>query len=458
MRYSPHEYQRYATEYIETHPVAAVLLDMGLGKTSITLTALNNLLFDSFEVHKVIVIGPLRVSRHTWPLEIEKWDHLKGLRYSVAVGTESERMSALRKQADIYLINRENVQWLLTESGIPFDFDMVVIDELSSFKNHQTKRFKALMKVRPKVKRIVGLTGTPSSNGLMDLWAEFRLLDMGERLGRFIGQYRTSYFRPDKQNGQVVFSYKPLPGAEKQIYSKISDITISMKSTDHLRMPVLVDSRYTVYLSETEREKYEELKKDLVLQLPDGEITAANAASLSGKLSQMADGAIYTDAGDVIAIHEKKLDALEDIIEAAYGRPVLVAYWFRHDLERITERLQKLKIPYARLDTDGSIRKWNAGEIPVALIHPASAGHGLNLQAGGSTLVWFGLTWSLELYQQTVARLWRQGQQSETVVVQHIITKGTIDERIMKALSEKDTTQAALIDAVKADLKIKANQ
>lgn len=454
MRYSPHEYQRYATEYIETHPVAAVLLDMGLGKTSITLTALNNLLFDSFEVHKVIVIGPLRVSRHTWPVEIEKWDHLKGLRYSVAVGTESERMSALRKQADIYVINRENVQWLITESGIPFDFDMVVIDELSSFKNHQTKRFKALMKARSKVKRIVGLTGTPSSNGLMDLWAEFRLLDMGERLGRFIGQYRTSYFRPDKQNGQVVFSYKPLPGAEKQIYSRISDITISMKSTDHLRMPELMDSRYTVYLSETEREKYEELKKDLVLQLPDGEITAANAASLSGKLSQMADGAVYTDAGETIAIHEKKLDALEDIIEAAYGRPVLVAYWFRHDFERISERLQKLKIPYARLDTDGSIRKWNAGEIPVALIHPASAGHGLNLQGGGNTLVWFGLTWSLELYQQTVARLWRQGQESETVVVQHIITKGTIDERIMKALSEKDTTQAALIDAVKADLKI----
>ena len=454
MRYSPHEYQRYAAEYIKAHPAAAVFLACGLGKTSITLTAVNDLMFDSFEIHRVLVVAPIRVASFSWPAEIEKWDHLAGLKYSVAVGTAAERLAALKKQADIYLINRENVQWLITESGIPFDFDMVVIDELSSFKNHQTKRFKALMKVRPKVKRIVGLTGTPSSNGLMDLWAEFRLLDMGERLGRFIGQYRTSYFRPDKQNGQVVFSYKPLPGAEKQIYGKISDITISMKSTDHLRMPELVDSRYTVYLSEMEREKYEELKKDLVLQLPDGEVTAANAASLSGKLSQMADGAIYTDSGGTIAIHERKLDALEDIIEAAYGRPVLVAYWFRHDLERITERLQGLKIPYARLDTDGSIRKWNAGEIPVALIHPASAGHGLNLQGGGNTLVWFGLTWSLELYQQTVARLWRQGQESETVVVQHIIAEGTIDERIMKALSEKDTTQAALIDAVKADLKI----
>lgn len=454
MRYEPHDYQQYAISYIEAHPVAAVLLDMGLGKTSITLTALNDLLFDSFEIHRVLVVAPIRVASFSWPAEIEKWDHLEGLKYSVAVGTAAERLAALKRKADIYLINRENVQWLITESGIPFDFDMVVIDELSSFKNHQTKRFKALMKVRPKVKRIVGLTGTPSSNGLMDLWAEFRLLDMGERLGRFIGQYRTSYFRPDKQNGQVVFSYKPLPGAEKQIYGKISDITISMKSTDHLQMPELVNSKYTVYLSEKEDSRYADLKNDLVLQLPDGDITAANAASLSSKLSQMANGAVYTDAGETVAIHERKLDALEDIIEAANGKPVLVAYWFRHDLERITERLHKLKIPCSRLDTDGSIRKWNAGEIPVALIHPASAGHGLNLQSGGNTLVWFGLTWSLELYQQTVARLWRQGQQSETVVVQHIITEGTIDERIMKALSEKDTTQAALIDAVKADLKI----
>ncbi len=409
-------------------------------------------MFDSFEVHKVLVIAPIRVASFSWPAEMEKWDHLKGMRYSVAVGTAAERLSALSRQADIYLINRENVQWLVSESGIPFDLDMVVIDELSSFKNHQTKRFKALMKVRPKVKRIVGLTGTPSSNGLMDLWAEFRLLDMGERLGRFIGQYRTSYFRPDKQNGQVVFSYKPLPGAEKQIYGRISDITISMKSTDHLRMPELVNSRYTVYLSEKEQERYEELKKDLVLQLPDGDITAANAAALSGKLSQMANGAIYTDTGETVSVHERKLDALEDIIEAANGKPVLVAYWFRHDFERISERLQKLKIPYARLDTDASIQRWNAGEIPVALIHPASAGHGLNLQAGGSTLVWFGLTWSLELYQQTVARLWRQGQSSETVVVQHIITDGTIDGRIMKALSEKDNMQSALIDAVKAEV------
>lgn len=454
LRYSPHEYQQYAAEYIETHPIAAVLLDMGLGKTSITLTALNNLLFDSFEIHKVIVIAPLRVARDTWSAEMEKWEHLSSLIYSVAVGTETERLAALRRQADIYIINRENVQWLISESGIPFNYDMVVIDELSSFKNHQTKRFKALMKMRPKVKRIVGLTGTPSSNGLMDLWAEFKLLDMGQRLGRFIGQYRTAYFQPDKRNGQVVFSYKPLPGAERQIYDKISDITISMKSADYLQMPELVESRYTVYLSEEERKRYVALKEDLVLQLPDGEITAANAASLSGKLSQMANGAVYSDDESILEIHQRKLDALEDLIEAANGKPVLVAYWFRHDLERIAERLHKLKIPFSRLDSSESIRRWNAGELPVVLIHPASVGHGLNLQSGGSTIVWFGLTWSLELYQQTNARLWRQGQESETVVVQHIVAEGTIDERIMKALSEKDTTQSALVDAVKADLQI----
>lgn len=453
MQYEPHDYQKYAIDYIETHPVAAVLLDMGLGKTSITLTALNDLLFDCFEVHRILVIAPLRVARNTWSDEISKWEHLQNLQYSVVVGTASERKTALAVSADIYIINRENVPWLMEDSGYPFDFDMVVVDELSSFKNHQSKRFRSLMKARPKVKRIVGLTGTPSSNGLMDLFAEFRLLDMGERLGRFIGQYRTAYFTPDKRNGQIVFSYKPLPGAENQIYRKISDITISMKSTDHLKMPELVNSRCIVHLSDQEQKRYEELKQDLVLQLPDGDITAANAASLSGKLCQMANGAVYSDDESILKIHDRKLDALEDIIEAANGKPLLVAYWFRHDYDRIAERFHKLHLPFSKLDADESIRKWNKGELPIALIHPASAGHGLNLQSGGSTLVWFGLTWSLELYQQTVARLWRQGQTAGTVVVQHIIAKGTIDERIMKALSQRDNTQSALIDAVKANLR-----
>ncbi len=450
MKYEPHNYQIFATNYIETHPISAVLLDMGLGKTIITLTALNDLLFDSFEAHRILVIAPLRVARDTWPAEVDKWDHLQNLIYSVAVGSESERRTALIQPADIYIINRENIQWLIEESGLPFQFDTVVVDELSSFKSYQAKRFRALMKVRPKVKRIVGLTGTPSSNGLMDLWAEFRLLDMGQRLGRFIGQYRNNYFSPDKRNGQIIYSYKPLPNAENQIYQKISDITISMKSTDYLQMPELVVTETVVRLSEKERDRYEELKRDMVLSLTDGEVTAANAAALSGKLCQMANGAIYGDEGFVHSIHERKLDALEDLIESANGKPVLVAYWFRHDLVRISERLTKRNIPFSRLDTAESIQCWNRGEIPVALIHPASAGHGLNLQSGGSTLIWFGLTWSLELYQQTNARLWRQGQTSETVVIQHIITKGTIDEQILSALSKKNMTQTALIDAVKA--------
>lgn len=452
MRYRPHEYQQYAIEYIETHPVSAVLLDMGLGKTSITLTALQDLLFDRFEVHKVLIIAPLRVARNTWPAELQKWDHLQDMTVSVVVGNAEERKSALAKQADLYVINREMVLWLVEQSGYKFDFDTVVIDELSSFKNHQSKRFKALMKVRPKVKRIIALTGTPSSNGLMDLWAEFRLLDMGERLGRYITQYRTQYFMPDKRSAQIIFSYKPLPGAEEQIYDKISDITISMKAADFLPMPERIESEYPVYLSEEEREKYDALKQEMVLQLPGEEITAANAASLSGKLSQLANGAIYTEEKDVITVHDRKLDALEDIIEAAAGKPILVAYWFQHDLQRITERLEALKVSYARISSPGSIEMWNRGEFAVGLIHPASAGHGLNLQEGGSTLVWFGLTWSLELYQQTNARLWRQGQKSNTVVIQHIVAKDTVDERILKALTEKNNTQEALIAAVKAEL------
>lgn len=451
MKFIPHDYQSYAIDYIERKPISAVLLDMGLGKTVITLTALNDLLFDSFEVHRVLIIAPLRVARQTWSDEIAKWDHLSDLRYSIAVGTEKERIEALNAKADLYVINRENVQWLVENTR--FDYDMVVVDELSSFKNHQAKRFRSLMKVRPRVKRIVGLTGTPTANGLMDLWAEFRLLDMGERLGRFIGQYRSAYFRPDKMNGQIVYSYKPLPGAEERIYGKISDITISMKAADHLKMPELVSLRYPVRLSDSERKIYDAMREELVLQIPGGEITAANAAALSGKLCQLANGAIYDDEGTAKPVHDRKLDALEDIIESMNGKPLLVAYWFRHDLERIKARLHKLHIPFSRLDTETSIRRWNAGEIPVALIHPASAGHGLNLQSGGSTLVWFGLTWSLELYQQTVARLWRQGQSSNTVVIQHIVAEDTIDERILAALRRKDAAQSALIEAVKANLR-----
>lgn len=421
---------------------------MGLGKSVITLSAIFDLCLDSFLVCKVLVIAPLRVARDTWPAEIKKWDHLKGLSYSVAVGTEKERIDALKKQSTLYIINRENVDWLVHKSGIPFHFDMVVIDELSSFKSYGAKRFKSLLKVRPSVKRIVGLTGTPSSNGLMDLWAEFRILDLGQRLGRYISHYRNTYFKPDKRNAQIVFSYKPLPGAEDEIYKQISDITISMKSTDYLKMPEYVSNEVFVTLSEKEWKVYSDFKEDMVANLGDEEIDAVNAAVLSGKLLQMANGAVYDSENKAHVIHDKKLDALEDLIEGANGKPILVAYWYKHDLERIKERF-----PVRQIQSSKDIEDWNDGKIPIAVIHPASAGHGLNLQSGGSTLIWFGLTWSLELYQQTNARLYRQGQKN-TVIVHHIITKDTIDEDVLLALTKKEKTQDALIDAVKANLEV----
>ena len=458
MRYRPHDYQTYATRFIEEQPVAALILGMGLGKSVITLTAIEHLMHDSFSVRKVLVIAPLRVAASTWPDEIRKWDHLSSLTFSVAVGTRDERIAALRRNADITIINRENIPWLIEESGVPFDYDMVVIDELSSFKNHRTKRFRSLMKARPKVKRIVGLTGTPSPNGLMDLWAEFRLLDGGKRLGRFIGQYRERWFLPDKRNQMVVFSYKPKEGAEDEIYSAIADITVSMKAMDRIRMPELIETEMKVSMSKDERKAYNSMKKDLVLSLPDGAITASNAASLSGKLMQLSSGAVYTDEESFTEIHRRKLDALEDAIESMNGKPLLIAYWFRHERTRISGLLTDLGIPWKEISDEASIREWNEGKLQAAIIHPASAGHGLNLQSGGSTLLWFTVPWSLELYQQTVARLWRQGQKEETTVVIHLITAGTIDERVLAALRRKDQTQEALLEAVKADLGIKGGE
>ena len=453
MKFIPHDYQAYAVNHILEHKAAALLLDMGLGKTVITLTAIEHLMYRDFEVRKVLVIAPLRVAQNTWPAEIQKWDHLRGMTWSVVIGSQEERIAALRRQADIYIINRENVQWLVEKSGAAFDYDMLVIDELSSFKSWQAKRFKSLMKVRPFVKRVVGLTGTPSSNGLMDLFAEFKLLDMGARLGRFIGQYRNAYFKPDRMNGPVVYSYKPLPGAEEEIYRRISDITISMKACGQLQMPELITTNYEVEMSFPEIRQYAKMKRELMLSLPDGEVTASNAAVLTGKLLQLSSGAIYGDDGSVMHIHDRKLDALEDIIEGMNGRPLLVGYWFKHDLERITKRLTQIGVPFERLDSEASIRRWNAGQIQVGLAHPASTGHGLNLQDGGNTICWFTPTWSLELYQQMNARLFRQGQKAETVVIMHIVTKGTVDSRVLKALAEKDRTQEALIEAVKAEVK-----
>lgn len=440
MKYNAHDYQKFASDFILSHPACCLMLDMGLGKTVITLTALWDLLLDQFEVGRVLIIAPKRVAATTWPQEIGKWEHLKGITYAVVMGSEKERRAALMKPALVYIINRENVAWLV-ENGY-FHFDMVIVDELSSFKSYQSKRFKALRKVRGQVKRIVGLTGTPGN--LMDLWAEIGLIDKGERLGRFITRYREAFFVPDKRNQMVIFSYKPKVGAEEEIYDRISDICVSMKAKDYLQMPDLVVSDVEVKMSESERMKYEQLKSDLVLPMDDGDIDAASAVGLSNKLLQMANGACYDENGKVRIIHDRKLDALEDLIEAANGKPVLIAYWFKHDRDRLIERFGAEAIDKAE-----DIEKWNRGEIPVAIIHPASAGHGLNLQSGGNHLVWFGLTWSLELYQQCCARLYRQGQK-QVVTIQHIVTKGTIDENVLKALQKKDCTQEAIMMAVKA--------
>ena len=442
MKYNPHEYQGYATDFVLTHPVSGLILDMGLGKSVITLTALWDLLLDSFEIGRVLIIAPKRVAEDTWPKELAKWDHLHGLSYSLVLGSEKQRREALQQRAFLYIINRENVTWLV--ENYKWDFDTLVIDELSSFKSAKAQRFKALKRVRPLVKRVIGLTGTPAPNSLIDLWPEIYLLDMGRRLGRFIGGYRDRFFLPDKRNREIIYSYKPREGAEETIYRLISDICISMKASDHLRMPELISNRVEVKMDDKEKALYDKFRQDMVLKLPDGELDAVNAAALSNKLLQMADGAVYGDDKKVLHIHDRKLDALEDIIEAANGKPLLVAYWYKHDRDRIRARFDTRDI-----DTKQDIDDWCAGKIPVALIHPASAGHGLNLQDGGSSIVWFGLTWSLEMYQQLNARLWRQGQKN-TVVIQHIITAGTYDEDVIRALELKDTNQNALINAVRA--------
>lgn len=442
MKYVPHEYQNFASEFIIKNPACALLLDMGLGKTVITLTSIWLLLFEYFEVSKVLIIAPLRVAQDTWTRECEKWDHLKGVKISKILGSEAERKKALKVKADIYVINRENIEWLC--NNYDFDFDMVVIDEVSSFKSPASKRFKALRKVRPKIKRIVGLTGTPAPNSLMDLWSEINLLDMGQRLGRFIGGYRNEYFLPDKRNGQVIFSYKLKEGAEERIYNKISDICVSMKACDYLNMPGRIHNVIEVEMSDKEKKLYSKLEKEMLIPFEDGDIDAINAAALSNKLLQMANGAVYDEKKAVKEIHNRKLEALEDLIEGANGKPVLIFYSYKHDKERIAKRFKVQEIL-----TSEDIEKWNKGNLPIAIAHPASAGHGLNLQSGGSTIIWFGLTWSLELYQQANGRLWRQGQKN-TVVIHHIVTKETIDEQVMKSLKEKRVGQDSLINAVKA--------
>lgn len=390
------------------------------------------------------------MAQSTWSGEIEKWDHLQGLRLAKVLGSEKQRIGALHRPADIWIINRENTEWLVDYYGRKWPFDMVIIDELSSFKNPRSKRFRALRKVRPLIKRIVGLTGTPAPNGLIDLWSQVYLLDQGERLGKTLTGYRNRYFNPGRRNQNIVFEWIPKPGAEEAIYEKISDICVSMKAEDWLQLPERIDNIIEVELPEKARRQYKQLEKDLILPLLDSDVTAANAAVLTNKLLQMANGAIYDEFGEAKEIHDAKLEALEEAVEAANGKPVLVVYSYKHDLDRIKNRLKKYRP--RTLDSDQEVQDWNAGKIQVLLLHPASGGHGLNLQTGGNIIVWFGLTWSLEYYQQTIARLHRQGQ-TERVIVHHIIAKGTMDEQVLKALTGKAATQNDLMEAVKAKIK-----
>lgn len=442
MEFKPHSYQRRAIEMILHQNACALFLDMGLGKTVITLTAVESLLED-FAISKVLVIAPKLVAENTWSREAEKWEHTKGLAISKVIGSRAERMRALKADADLYIIGRDNVQWLVNEIGRKWPFDMVVIDELSSFKNPQAKRFKALRTVMPRVDRVVGLTGTPSPNGLMDLWAQIYLLDQGSRLGRTIGAYREKYFKPGAMNGHVVYKWIALPGSQKKIEKLISDICMSMSAEDFLDMPERIDNEIRVKLSEKSMKAYREMEKEQLLQIGDQEVVALNAAAVMNKLLQMANGAVYTDEGDVIRIHSDKLDALEEIADTS-DSPILVFYSYKHDLDAIRGRFPEAKI----LKDSKDIKDWNEGKIRLLLAHPASVGYGLNLQEGGHLIVWYGLTWSLELYQQANARLYRQGQ-NQTVIIHHLIAEGTADEQVMKAIKAKDTSQAALLAALK---------
>lgn len=462
-----HNYQRACVEHIIAHPYCGVFLDMGLGKTVSTLTAVNLLMNDYLEINSVLVIAPKRVAESVWQEEAEKWDHLKHLSFSKIMGSAKQRKNALQTRADIYIISRDNVAWLCAlYGGGKLPFDMVVIDELSSFKSYKSERFKALRGSRPYLKRLVGLTGTPAPNGLIDLWPQIYLMDRGERLEKTISRYRERYFRPGQSNGHVVYSYNLLSDSEKQIHSKIEDICISMKADDYLRMPLKTDNYINLRMPDDIKKQYEDFEKNKVLELikpanqiylenadkwidEPVEISVLNAAALSNKLLQFANGAVYDEDRAVHEIHDIKLEALKEIIENSNGQPVLVAWTYQFDRDRIMSALKKFKP--RQLKDNKDISDWNAGKIQVLLAHPASAGHGLNLQAGGSIIVWYGQTWSLELYQQFNARLYRQGQQNR-VIIHHLILEGTHDEDVIKALKMKDKKQNALMDSIKAKI------
>ena len=444
MKYKPYPYQEKAKQWIIDHPAAGLFLGCGLGKTVITLTALAEL-----KPTKALVIAPLRVAATVWAEEAQKWDHLKHLRVVKVLGSQAERLQALRQDADIYVINRENTEWLVNQCQKErrWPFEVGVLDELSSFKSAKAARFKALRRVRPAMGRVIGLTGTPAPNGLIDLWAQIYLLDEGERLHHTLGAYRMRYFDPGRRNGNIVYDWQPKPGAEEAIYEKLTDICISMQARDYLELPDRLDRTIKVTLEPKAQRAYERMEKDMLLPLQDQVITAASAAVVTGKLLQLANGAIYDAEHDYHVIHDAKIGALEDIVEAANGQPVLVYYSYQHDLQRIKERFPQA----VQLATADDVARWNRGQIPILLAHPDSAGHGLNLQHGGHILVWFGLTWSLEKYQQANARLHRQGQ-GQPVTVYHIVADGTMDEQVMRILERKDQRQNALIEAVKARL------
>ena len=445
MQYTPHSYQQRATDLVVSKKNVGLFLDMGLGKTVITLTAVNELIYDRFEVSRVLVIAPKRVAEDTWTREHKKWDHLRELRISKVLGNAAQRLRALEQDADVYVIGRDNVVWLVDHYSKKkhWPFDMIVIDELSSFKNPQAKRFRALRKILGVTQRVVGLTGTPSPNGLMDLWAQVYLLDRGERLGRTIGAYREKYFRAGARNGYVVYKWEPLKGAKEQIEEKISDICVSMSAADYLTLPERIDNVIPVKLTDAEMELYKRMEQDQLLQIEDSDVVALNAAAVMTKLLQIANGSVYSMDGTVVNIHDAKLEALQEIIDTT-DSPVLVFYSFKHDLDKILEAVSGARV----LNGPEDIRDWNDGKVRVLLAHPASVGYGLNLQEGGHTIVWYGLTWSLELYQQANARLYRQGQE-KPVIIHHLIAEGTVDEQAMAALQAKDTSQAALLAALK---------
>lgn len=447
-----HNYQTACIEHIIQHRFCGVFLDMGLGKTATTLTAINDLMYDYCEINSVLIIAPKRVVESVWQEEATKWDHLKHLTFSKIIGPEKKRIESIKTKADIHIISRDNVAWLCSLYGAArLPYDMVVIDELSSFKSHRSERFKALKTVRPFFKRLVGLTGTPAPNGLIDLWPQIYLMDKGDRLGRTITSYRNKYFRPGRVNGGVVYSYMLMPGSKEAIHDKISDICISMKADDYLKMPELTNNYIRLKMPLGLMNQYRKFERDKILELinSDNPITSANAATLSNKLLQFANGAVYDEDSKANEVHNIKLEALKEIIENANGQPVLVAWTYQFDRDRIKNFLKEYNP--RELKNNKDIEDWNAGKIQVLIAHPASAGHGLNLQAGGSIIVWYGQTWSLELYQQFNARLYRQGQK-KGVVINHLILEGTYDENVIQALKSKNRTQNALMDSIKAKI------